>query len=74
VWWKEGAFQWPRLAAAPRDLLPFSASEVDVERLFSGCRDEYGIRRYSLKSETVRVLTLLRGAYESEDTVDTALI
>jgi hypothetical protein len=40
----------------------------------SGCRDEYGIRRHSLKSETVRVLTLLRSAYESEDTVDTALI
>jgi hypothetical protein len=74
AWWKEHAFQWPHLAAAARDLLPCSASEVDVERLFSGCRDEYGIRRHSLKSETVRVLTLLRSAYESEDTVDTALI
>jgi len=59
---------------AARDLLPCSALEVDVKRLFSGCRDKYGIRRHSLKSETVRVLTLLRSAYESEDTVNTALI
>ncbi len=57
-----------------RDLLPYSTLEVDIKRLFSGCRDEYGIRRHSLKSETVRVLTLLQSTYESEDTVDLALI
>jgi hypothetical protein len=34
--------------------------KVDVERLFSGCRDEYGLRRHALKAGTVRVLTLLR--------------
>jgi len=74
MWWKEHASQWPELAVAARDLLPVSASEVDVERLFSGCRDEIGIRRHSLKAETVRVLTLLRSAYASEDEVDKALI
>ncbi len=57
-----------------RDLLPCSTLEVDVKRLFSGYRDKYGIRRHSLKSETVQVLTLLQSAYESEDTVNIALI
>jgi hypothetical protein len=62
------------LAKAARVLLAVSASEVDVERLFSGCRDEFGIRRHSLKADTVRVLTLLRSSYTSEDAVDRALI
>jgi hypothetical protein len=31
MWWKEHALQWPQLAVATRDLLPVSASEVDVE-------------------------------------------
>jgi hypothetical protein len=69
-WWKEHRSQWPQLAEAARDLLPCSASEVDVERLFSGCRDEYGIRRHALKAETVRVMTLLRSAYGTEDEAD----
>ena len=69
-WWKEHASQWPYLAEAARDLLPCSASEVDVERLFSGCRDEYGIRRHALKAETVRVMTLLRSTYGTEDQAD----
>ena len=73
-WWKEHATEWPKLAAAARDLLAISASEVDVERLFSGCRDEVGMRRHSLKSDTIRVLTLLRSAYTTEDDVDKALI
>jgi hypothetical protein len=74
MWWKEHALQCPQLAVAVRDLLPVSASEVDVERLFSGCRDEIGIRRHSIKAETVRVLTLLRSAYAFEDEVDKGLI
>jgi hypothetical protein len=44
LWWKEHTAQWPLLAKAARDLLPCSALEVDVERLFSGCRDKFGIR------------------------------
>jgi hypothetical protein len=74
LWWKEHASEWPLLAQAARDLMPCSASEVDVERLFSGCRDEIGIRRHSLKPDTIRVLTLLRSAYCSEDQIDRALI
>lgn len=69
-WWKEHACQWRHLAEAARDLLPCSASEVDVERLFSGCRDEYGIRRHALKAETVRVMTLLLSTYGTEDQAD----
>jgi hypothetical protein len=62
------------LAVASRDLLPCSASEVDLERLFSACRDEYGIIRHSLKAEAVRVLVLLRSAYQTEDDIDKELI
>ena len=51
-----------------------STSEVDVERLFSGCKDEIDIRRHSLKANTVRVLTLLRSIYTSEDKVDQRLL
>jgi hypothetical protein len=73
-WWKEHKGEWPLLAAAARDLLSVSGSEVDVERLFSGCRDEFGIRRHALKADTVRVLTLLRSAYTQEDEIDQKLI
>jgi hypothetical protein len=66
-WWKEHASEWPQLAKAARDLLPCAASEVDVKRLFSGCRDKYRIRRHLLKANTVRVITLLRSAYTTED-------
>jgi len=66
--------QWPLLAKAARDLLPCSVSEVDVERLFSGCRDTFTIRRHALKAETVRVLMLLRSAYTLEDNRDHELI
>jgi hAT family C-terminal dimerisation region len=73
-WWKEHKDEWPLLAVAARDLLSVSGSEVDVERLFSGCRDEFGIRRHALKADTVRVLTLLRSAYTQEDEMDQKLI
>src|SRR6266536_6068075 len=74
LWWKENAAVWPLLAKAARDLLLCSASEVDVKRLFSGCRDTFAIRRHALKAETVRVLTLLQSAYTSEDDRDHELI
>ena len=73
-WWKEHRHEWPQLACAMRDLLPCSASEVDVERLFSGCKDEIGIRRHALKAETIRVLTLLWSSYNSQDKEDNALL
>ncbi|KAM4055445.1 hypothetical protein HRG_014987 [Hirsutella rhossiliensis] len=73
-WWKEHKDEWPLLATAARDILSVSGSEVDVERLFSGCRDEFGIRRHALKADTARVLTLLRSSYTQEDKIDQALI
>ena len=73
-WWKDHACEWPQLAYAARDLLACSSFEVDVERLFSGCRDEYGVRRHALKAETVRVMTLLRSAYFNEDNIDSERI
>jgi hypothetical protein len=63
-WWDANAFQYPLMAAAARALLAISGSEVDVERLFSGGRDLLGIRRYALKGETMRILTLLKAYFE----------
>jgi len=71
MWWKDNPLHWSLLAFVARHLLPCSASEVDVERLFSGCRDEICIRRHALKADTVRILTLLRSVYTAEDKVNT---
>ena len=54
------------MAKAARDILAVPASEVDVVRLFSGGRDLLGIRRYALKGETMRVLTLLKAFFERQ--------
>jgi len=69
-WWKVSSSLWPHLAVAARTLLPCTAAEVNVERLFSGCRDEYRIRRHALHLNTVRMLTLLRSNDQSEDKLD----
>jgi hypothetical protein len=47
-------------------LLPVPSAEVDCERLFSGNRDTIGVRRHSLKGETIRILELLRSSYQVE--------
>ena len=62
------------LAVAARYVLRCCGSEVDVERLFSGCRDGYDIRRDALKEVFVRVLTLLRSQDQSDGKVDAELI
>ena len=67
LWWKAHQIEYPILSQAARDILPCSASEVDVERLFSGCRDVIGIRRHSLKAETVRILMLLKSCYTTDE-------
>jgi len=54
------------MAQAARDLLAIPGSEVDVERLFCGGRDYLGIRRYALKGETMRILTLLKSHFEQK--------
>jgi len=65
-WWNANAFQYPAMAKAARALLAVPGSEVDVEQLFSGRRDMLGIRRYALKGETIRILTLLKAYFERQ--------
>jgi hypothetical protein len=52
------------MAKAARDVLVVPGAEVDVERIFCGGRDLLGIRRYALKGETMRILTLLKAYFE----------
>ena len=65
-WWKANEFQYPAMAKAARALLAVPGSEVDVDRLFSGGRDLLGIRRYALKGEMMRILTLLKAYFERQ--------
>ncbi|KAI1828929.1 hypothetical protein CBS147337_10262 [Penicillium roqueforti] len=58
-WWKVHKKEYPRMAAAARDYLAIPASEVSVERLFNKGRDVLGVRRFSMKGETLRILMLL---------------
>jgi hypothetical protein len=51
------------MALAARDYLTILASEVQVERLFSRGRDLLGVRRSSLKGETIRMLILMENMY-----------
>ncbi|KAJ6038619.1 hypothetical protein N7460_007336 [Penicillium canescens] len=59
-WWRTHNDEYPRMAAAARDYLAIPAAEVAVERLFSRGRDLLGVRRHSLKGETMRKVMLLR--------------
>ncbi|OQD74710.1 hypothetical protein PENANT_c169G07139 [Penicillium antarcticum] len=63
-WWKMHKGEYPRMAAAARDYLAIPASEVGAERVFSTARDVLGIRRYSLKGDTIRMLMLIRDGYK----------
>jgi hypothetical protein len=65
-WWKVHKLEFPLMAQAARDHLAIPASEVDVERLFCGGRDLLGLRRYNLKGETMRILTLLKSYFERQ--------
>ena len=58
-WWYTYYNDMPQMAAAARDYLAIPVSEVAVERLFSQARDLLAIRRYSMNSETMRMLMLL---------------
>jgi hypothetical protein len=62
-WWNTHKNEYPRMASAARDYLAIPASEVQVERLFSGGRDLLGVRRFSMKGETMRMLMLMGDAY-----------
>jgi hypothetical protein len=58
-WWNTNRDSMPQMAAAARDYLAIPASEVDVERLFSGARDLLGLRRYAMTADTMRMLMLM---------------
>lgn len=58
-WWRVHKDELPQMAAAARDFLPIPASEVAVERLFNKGRDLPGIRRHSMKADTMRMLMLM---------------
>ena len=60
-WWRAHKDEYPQMAAAARDYLAIPASEVSVERLFSAGRDLLGIRRHSMKADTMRMLMLMGG-------------
>ncbi|KAF1808087.1 hypothetical protein P152DRAFT_256660 [Eremomyces bilateralis CBS 781.70] len=51
------------MAAAAREYLPIPSLEVSVERLFNAARDILGIRRYSMKGKTMRMLMLINDPY-----------
>jgi hAT family C-terminal dimerisation region len=68
AWWRTHKDEYPRMAAAARDYLAIPAAEVAVERLFSHGRDLLGVRRHSLKGETMRKVMLLRDIYSLENT------
>jgi hypothetical protein len=60
TWWRGHIDEYPRMAAAARDYLAVPAAEVDVERVFNTGRDLLGLRRWSLSSETMRKLLILK--------------
>jgi hypothetical protein len=58
-WWRIHKDEMPQMAAAARDYLAIPASEVAVERLFNTARDILGVRRFSMKGDTIRMLMLM---------------
>ncbi|KAI3603582.1 transposase-like protein [Moniliophthora roreri] len=59
-WWTARKARYPTLSKCALTLLAIPGSAVAVERVFSGGRDTVGIRRSSLKPETIRTLMLLK--------------
>ncbi len=57
LWWKNNSQNYPLMSQIARDHLAIPVASVQVERIFSGCRDLYGVRRYSLHANTVKILT-----------------
>jgi hAT family C-terminal dimerisation region len=59
-YWLGNKWDFPLMFEVARDYMAVAASEVDIERLFSGGRDMLGVRRWSLQAKTMRSLTLLK--------------
>ena len=53
------------MAAAARDYLANPVSEISVERNFNSGRDLLGIWRFSMKSDTMRILILMDNIYNN---------
>jgi hypothetical protein len=53
------------MAAVARDYLANPVSEVSVERNFNSGRDLLGIWRFSIKSDTMRMLMLMDNVYNN---------
>jgi hypothetical protein len=64
-WWRIHKDEYPRMAAAARDYLAIPASEDSVERKFNAGRDLLGIQRFSMKSDTMRMLMLMDDVYNN---------
>jgi hypothetical protein len=62
-WWRIHKGELPQIAAAARDFLAIPASEMAVERLFNVARDLLGVRRYSMKADTMRMLMLMNDSH-----------
>jgi hypothetical protein len=59
-WWRDHEKDYLTISQVAQDYLSIPAAEVDCERLFSGGRDLIGLRRYSMKFETMRALMVLK--------------
>ena len=68
AWFITHKNEYPRMAAAARDNPAIPAAKFAIERLFRRSRDLLGVRRHSLKGETMRKVMLLRDIYSLEST------
>jgi hypothetical protein len=64
-WWRVHRDEYPKMAAAAKDYLAIPTSEVSVERKFSSGRDLLRIWRFSMKSDTMRMLMLMDNVYNN---------
>jgi len=53
------------MAAAARGYLAIPVSEVSIERKFNSGRDLLGIRGFSMKSDSMRMLMLMDNVYNN---------
>ena len=59
TWWRDHQVEYKNMASVARAVLAIPCGSVSVERLFNGGKDMIGLRRYSLRGETFRILMLL---------------
>ncbi|KAF7372351.1 Transposase-like protein [Mycena venus] len=59
-WWYSRRLQFPQLYRLAHNVLCIPGSAVAVERIFSGGRDTIGLRRASLKAETIETLMFVK--------------